>query len=290
MKILIIGKGYIGERCANAWGSEAVLTNKLVSTKEEVIALIDEHHPDAVFNAAGVRGRPNVDWCENNQLETILGNTKLPIIIAEACQERNVYLLHIGSGCIFYGDSPHADKAWRENDFGNPVPVYSRSKWAADLVLSTLPNVGIGRIRMPIDSVPSAGNLIDKLASFKKVIDVENSVTIIDDMILVFYQLMQKKAAGIFHVTNPGTLKHRELLSLYEELVDPNHTNEWISNDDLVQQGLAEKGRSNNFLASENLTKVGIEMREVHEALRDTMQMYAVLKKQGVQNSGGPTC
>lgn len=279
MKILIIGKGYIGERCAKEWGSDAILADKRVSTKEDMLALIDEHKPDAVLNAAGVRGVPNVDWCETHQLETIQGNTMLPIMIAQACQEKNVYLLHIGSGCIFYGDSPHEDKAWREDDFGNPIPVYSRSKWAADLVLSTLSNVGIGRIRMPIDSIPSAGNLIDKLAAFSKVIDVENSVTIIDDMIAVFYQLMQKKAEGIFHVTNPGTLKHRELLALYEELVDPNHKNEWIRNDDLVKQGLASKGRSNNILTSENLKKYGIEMREVHEALRDTMMKYAQLKK-----------
>lgn len=290
MKILIIGKGYVGERCATTWGSEAILTDKMVSTKEDVLALIDEHQPDAVFNAAGVRGRPNVDWCEDHQLETILGNTKLPITIAEACQERGVYLLHIGSGCIFYGDSTHPDKAWREDDFGNPVPVYSRTKWAADLVLSTLPNVGIGRIRMPIDAVPSPGNLIDKLASFSKVVDVENSVTIVEDMIRVFYELMQKKAEGIFHVTNPGILKHRELLALYEELVDPSHTNEWIPNDDLVKQGLATKGRSNNFLASENLKKVGIEMREVHEALRETMVKYAQLKKASTQSEGGLAC
>ncbi|PIR74404.1 MAG: hypothetical protein COU35_02355, partial [Candidatus Magasanikbacteria bacterium CG10_big_fil_rev_8_21_14_0_10_47_10] len=199
------------------------------------------------------------------------------------------YLLHIGSGCIFYGDSPHPDKKWREYDMGNPTEVtYSRTKWAADLVLSTLPNVGIGRIRMPIDFVPSPQNMIDKLASFPKVIDVENSVTIVDDMISVFHQLMEKKAGGIFHVTNPGILKHKEIVALYEEMVDPSHTNEWISNDDLVKQGLAKKGRSNNFLASERLGEIGIEMREVHEAMRDTMKKYAELKKQGVQGDGAP--
>ena len=281
MKILIIGGGYVGERCKAAW-SEAVLSTKRINSKEDVLALLDEHKPDAVLNAAGVRGKPNVDWCETHQLETILGNTKLPITIAEACQEKGVYLLHIGSGCIFYGDSAHEDKKWRESDMGNPTEVtYSRSKWAADLVLSTLPNVGIGRIRMPIDWIPSSNNMIDKLASFPKVIDVENSVTIVDDMVNVFHQLMEKKATGIFHVTNPGTLKHKEIVALYEEMVDPTHKNEWISNDDLVKQGLATKGRSNNFLSSENLSKVGIQMREVHEAMRDTMEKYTKMKKEG---------
>lgn len=292
MKILIIGGGYVGQRCADAWGANAVLATDRITSKDDVLRLLAQHQPDAVLNAAGVRGKPNVDWCEDHQLETILGNTKLPIVIAEACQEKGVYLLHIGSGCIFYGDSAHPDKQWREYDMGNPTEVtYSRTKWAADLVLSTLPNTGIARIRMPIDYIPSEQNMIDKLASFPKVIDVENSVTIVDDMVTVFYQLMEKKAPGIFHVTNPGILKHKEIVALYEEMVDPNHTNEWINNDDLVKQGLAKKGRSNNFLSSERLHEFGIEMREVHEAMRDTMQKYAALKKQGAPTqAGGPTC
>ena len=275
MKILIVGKGFIAKRCLDTWGEEAVMPGEKIYNKEDALTIIDKYQPDVILNAAGSTGRPNVDWCEDHQTETIAGNTLLPIVLALACQERGVYLLHIGSGCIYYGDSPHPDKKWRENDFGNPTAVYSRAKWATDLVLTTLPNVGIARIRMPIDSQPGERNLIDKLAKYPKIIDVENSVTIVDDMIEVFHQLLEKKAVGIFHVTNPGILKHRELIALYEELVDPNHKNDWITNDDLVKQGLATKGRSNNFLASENLEKIGIKMREIHEALRDTMEKYA---------------
>ncbi len=281
MKILIFGNGYMGNRCKETWGDQAVLSTVQVVSKEDALQEIKRVQPDAVLNAAGVRGRPNVDWCDTHQMETVLGNTVLPILLAEACAEVGVYLLHMGSGCIFYGDSPHPDKAWREEDFGNPLPTYSRAKYAVDLVLSTLENVGIARIRMPIDHIPSAGNLIDKLASFPKVIDVENSVTIVEDMISVFYQLMEKKAPGIFHVTNPGTLRHRQIIALYEELVDSTHKNEWIRNDDLVKLGLATKGRSNNFLASTHLAEFGITMRPALDALRDTMKKYAAAKKQG---------
>lgn len=278
MKILLFGKGYIGERCAQAWGDEAVLSDVIVSSVDDALREIQRVQPDVVFNAAGIKGKPNVDWCDDHPLETIRGNTIMPLLLADACQQAGVYMLHMGSGCIFYGDSPHPDKAWREDDFGNPLPVYSRSKWAADLALSTLSNVGVARIRMPIDWMPAPGNLIDKLASFAKVIDVENSATIVEDMIDVFHQLLEKRAAGIFHVTNPGTIRHRDLLAMYKELVDPNHTCEWISNDELVSQGLATKGRSNNFLASENLGRVGIAMRPIKEALRDTMEKYAAAK------------
>ncbi len=280
MKILIFGKGMVGSRCAEAW-PDAVLSDVRVVTKEDALAEIRRHNPDAVLNAAGVTGKPNVDWCDQpgNQLPTILGNTLMPIVLAQACQEAGVYLLHVGSGCIFYGDSPHADKKWREDDFGNPLPAYSRSKWAADLVLSTLPNVGIARIRMPLDHQPGSRNLIDKLAKYPKVIDVENSVTVVDDMVDAFRQLLEKKGEGIFHVTNPGTIKHRELLGLYEELVDPSHTNEWITAEELVTTGLATKLRSNNFMHSSRLEALGIHMRPAKEALRDTMEKYARLTR-----------
>lgn len=278
MKILIIGKGFIGSRCAETWKDEAVVADRRINSVADARALLDEHTPDVVLNAAGVRGKPNVDWCETNQRETILGNTILPLLIAEACQERGIYLLHLATGCIFYGASPDP-RGWTEDDYANPVAVYSKTKYAADLALSTLSNVGIARFRMPIDSIPSEGNLIDKLARFPKVIDVENSVTIVEDLVSVLYQLLEKRGTGIFHTTNPGTIKHKEIMALYEELVDPAHKNEWITEEDLVTQGLAVKKRSNNFMQSRNLEKFGIHMRPIREAMRGTMEKYARLVK-----------
>lgn len=278
MKILIIGAGWLGRRCAESW-SDAVISDKIVNSVDDVLALLDEHKPDAVLNAAGIVGKPNVDWCETNQTETIKGNTILPLIIAEACQKRGIYLLHMATGCIFYGDAP--DKvAWKEDDYANPVAVYTRTKYAADLCLATLPNVGIARIRMPIDSIPFAANLVDKITKYPRVIDVENSLTIVPDMIRVFHELLEKKAEGIFHVVNPGTIKHREIIAMYEELVDPARPkNEWIAEEDLVGVGLAKKKRSNNFMSSSNLEKYGIHMQPVKEALREALTEYAKLKK-----------
>lgn len=273
MKILIIGKGYLGTRCAESW-DDVVLSDKRVETVEDVEALIDAHSPDVVLNAAGVVGKPNVDWCETHEMETIKGNTILPITVAEACQNKNVYMLHMATGCIFYGKSAHGGP-WTEEDYGNPVAVYTKSKFAADLALSALPNVGIARIRMPLDSKPHPANLIDKLSKYEKVIDVENSITVVDDMIDVFYQLLEKKAEGIFHVTNPGSIKHKEIMALYEKHVNPNHKNEWIKEDELVRLGLADKRRSNNIMTSLNLPKYDIKMKPIKQAVEDALKKYA---------------
>ncbi len=274
MKILVVGKGYIGQRCIDAWGEEAIVGEGHITSVDEALNLIDKHHPDVVFNAAGVRGKPNVDWCETHQYETYQGNVVLPFNLATACKERQLYMLHIGSGCVFYGESPDP-KGWKEDDFANPIAYYSKCKYAADLALGSLSNVGVARIRVPLDDRPYPGNIIDKLAAYPKIIDVSNSLTVIPDMISVFHQLLEKKASGIFHVTNPGAIEYKELMALYKRLVDPNQTNEWINEDDLVSQGLTTKKRSTNRLQSANLEKIGIHMPEIHGAVEGAMEDYS---------------
>ncbi|MEI6627452.1 MAG: sugar nucleotide-binding protein [bacterium] len=279
MKILIIGAGYIGQRCAKEW-PDAILSDKIIRTPEDVLELLDLYNPDAVLNAAGIVGRPNVDWCETNQAETVWGNSVLPLIIAKACAERGVYLLHIGTGCIYYGykDDP---KGWNESDETTPLAVYTKAKYAADIALSALPNVGVGRIRMPIDYIPYRGNFIDKLVSFKQIISVENSVTVIEDMVWAFYKMIEKRAEGIYHVVNPGSLTHREIMILYKAFVNPDHKNEWIKESDLLKLGLTKKQRSNNILNTEKLASIGVNMRHIHDAIIDTMKKYAEYKKFG---------
>ncbi|MBD3251859.1 sugar nucleotide-binding protein [Candidatus Uhrbacteria bacterium] len=276
-KVLIIGAGYLGHRFQEAM-EDVLLTDKIIDTVRDVEDLLREYHPEAVLNCAGTTGVPNVDWCESHPVETYKGNTVLPLLLAEACQKHGIHLTHLGSGCVFYGTSPE-EAGWREEDHANPSATYSRSKYAADLVLTTLPNVAIARLRMPIDSRPGARNLIDKLANYPKIIDVENSVTVVDDLIDVVRQLIEKRGEGIFHVVNPGTMRHKDLMTLYKELVDPDHTCEWITEDDLVRQGLAVKRRSNNIMQSHRLEEIGIHMRPINEALCDTMIKYAEAKR-----------
>ena len=164
--------------------------------------------------------------------------------------------------------------SWKEYDFANPVSYYSKTKYAADLALADMPNVAIVRLRMPMDSVPGPRNTITKLASYRKVIDVTNSITVVDDLMKVIAGIIEKRATGIFHAVNPGPVSHREILSLYRENVDPTHSCEFISDDELVASGLAAKPRSNCILSSKRLADLGLHMRPAKEALRDAMIVY----------------
>lgn len=279
-KILIFGPGFLGTKFHLATEG-SVLSKADIADPAQVRAALDEHRPDAVANFAGKTGKPNVDWCETNKLPTMRSNVVGALVLAEACAERGVHFTHISSGCIFYGPSPDP-RGWREDDFANPSAFYSRTKYAADLVLSQLPNVAIVRLRMPIDSEPGERNLITKLAKYPKIIDVENSVTVVDDLMEAINGIIEKRGTGVFHAVNPGTMKHRDLMKLYVELVDPAHRNEWIMEADLVAQGLATKARSNNIMQNTRLPELGIHLRPIDVALRDCMEKYALAHRASI--------
>ena len=104
---------------------------------------------------------------------------------------------------------------------------------------------------------------------------VGDSVTVIDDLVGVVAALAARRASGVFHATNPGTLRHRDLLALYREVVDPSHRCELIGEGELVARGLAAAPRSNCVLASPRLAELGLAMRPIGVALADVMSRYA---------------
>lgn len=273
MKTLIFGAGFLGQRLASALSGAKLLPTDITDKAAVRQALRDER-PSAVINAAGKTGKPNVDWCESHQSETYRVNVTGALLLAEACAEAGAYLLHLGSGCVFYGDSPDP-RGWREDDFANPISFYSRTKYAADLVLSRLPGVSVARLRMPIDGAPGARNLITKLAGYREVVDVENSVSVVDDLVEGVRGIVERRLEGVFHVTNPGTMRHRDLLALYREYVDSSHHSRLITEEELLSHGLVSKPRSNCILQSERLAQAGIALRPIGEALEDVMRKYA---------------
>ena len=272
-KIVVFGAGFLGRRMSQEIPG-AVLSRADITDKAAVLAALRDTGADAAINAAGKTGRPNVDWCESHPVETYRSNVIGALTVAEACADTGAHLLHLASGCIFYGPSP-TPGGWLEDDHANPSALYSRTKYAADLVLSRLPGVAVARLRMPIDEVPGERNLITKLSRYPEVIDVENSVTIVSDLVGVAAQLVEKRATGVFHVVNPGPMRHRDLLALYREIVDPAHRYTLIGEEELVARGLAVKARSNCILQSPRLAALGISLRPIEVALRETMERYA---------------
>src|SRR3989344_994869 len=267
---LIFGNGWIGNKFKeylNAPLSQVNITDKVAVQKE-----LNQYKPDVVINTAGKTGKPNIDLCEDHKLETIDSNITGALVLLKECTDKNILLVHLSSGCIFSGASPK-NGGFTEEDEPNPVSFYSWTKMMADDVLKKFPTL-IVRLRMPVDSIPSPRNLITKLAGYKNIIDVENSVTIIDDFLGAVKSLIEKKKTGIYNITNPGTAKHKDILQWYKEIVDPKHTYNLITAEELFSKGLAKAGRSNCILNTKKLENEGIHLRDAKTAIIECLKEY----------------
>jgi UDP-glucose 4,6-dehydratase len=111
LKFLIYGRtgwigGLLGKICEKQgicyeYGSGR-LENR--SQLEKDIATVKPTH---VFNAAGVTGRPNVDWCESHKVETIRANVVGTLTLADVCKQNDLLLVNYATGCIFEYDEKH---------------------------------------------------------------------------------------------------------------------------------------------------------------------------------------
>ena len=203
--------------------------------RESLSKEIDEYKATHVINAAGVTGRPNVDWCEDHKPETIRTNVIGCLNVADLCAEKNVYHLLYATGCIFEYDDEFkiGGKGFKEEDKPNfHGSYYSHTKAIVEELLSVYPTTCTLRVRMPISDDLSHRNFITKIVKYDRVVDIPNSMTVLTDMLPVSLVMAEKKLTGVYNFCNPGAISHNECLALYKKHVDPDYTWENFSVDE----------------------------------------------------------
>tara|TARA_Y100000310_G_scaffold231073_1_gene233598 strand:- start:660 stop:2489 length:1830 start_codon:yes stop_codon:yes gene_type:complete len=268
-KGIIFGEGYLGTKLRDFLGYSSTKLNPL--NLEKLKEFLDKEKPDIVINAIGKTGRPNIDWCEENKQATIESNTIVAANLCIECSKRNIYFVHLGSGCIYYGDK--GGSGFTEEDEPNfyGPQFYAKSKILAEKILKEFPCL-ILRIRMPIGEEPHERNLIDKLLKYEKLIDIQNSMTTIPHLLKATKKLIDEKRIGIYNMVNPGTTSAAEIIKMYKELINPNHNFTELSVEglDLITKGK----RSNCFLNSDKLKSEGIFLPEIHDAVKECLLKY----------------
>jgi len=267
MKVLIFGaRGYLGASFAEIY-PDAITPSVDISDGTQVAAALDEHQPDVVINAAGKTGRPNVDWCEDHKQETLASNVTGPLVLLRHCALRNIYWVHLGSGCIYAGDND--GKGFTEEDTPNFMgSFYSRTKSWSDQILKEFP-VLVLRLRMPFDGTDAPRNLITKISGYKSVLDVQNSITYLPDFFVAAQKLIEKRKTGVYNMVNPGSISPFEIMQKYQEIVDPSHSFERLTLDGIGAVTKAE--RSNCVLQPKKLKEEGITMKPVNEAVEEAL-------------------
>ena len=161
---------------------------------------------------------------------------------------------------------------------GAPIPedypanyvgsFYSLTKGMVDALSPNFKHALTLRLRMPISDDLSGRNFLTKIASYARVIDVPNSVTILHDLLPVALTLAARRITGTFNFTNPGTMSHNECLALYKEIIDPDF---WYANFSEAEQAkILKAGRCNNNLATDKLEAALPDVKIPH--VRDSMR------------------
>lgn len=290
MKTLIFGNGFV----ASHLNKDFRRFQYKVHSKEDVKDAVSFYKPDAIINCIGYGGVKNIDDCEDGRNKTYIANTILPLIISEVCRDNNIYLAHIGSGCIFYGESPNIicseevigrnpfygdevykhichDNGWRETDATIPQSFYSRTKYASDLILSQLENTSVLRLRMPISPKPNPRNIITKISKYNKLLNAKNSLTFLEDFAPILDKFVNERITGVYHVTNPTPLSPVDIMNEYKKYV-PSHSFEEINEEQLDEITIAK--RSTCILNTDKLNGLGIKMLDSAELIESTIKRY----------------
>ena len=266
MDILIYGKnGWIGgkliEHINNNFPEiKLSVSNVRLENYGELINELDEIKPSRVILAAGLTGRPNVDWCEDNKDETLNINVIGVSVLASECNKRNIHFTYLGTGCIYEYDENHTiedalknSNGFTETDEPNfDKSFYSKTKIITENILKNMKNVLTLRLRMPLSDDLHLRNFITKITKYEKVVNVPNSMSILHDLVPIIVDMSITKKVGIYNFTNPGVISHNDILSLYKQYINPEFT--WKNFTLEEQSKILKAGRSNNSLDSSKLS------------------------------------
>ena len=103
------GKGWIAghlHTLLQAQGQQVSTSTVRMEDREAVLAELEHQKPTHVLNCAGVTGRPNVDWCEDNKEATIRSNVIGTLNLADCCYLKGIHCTVFATGCKFIWNAP----------------------------------------------------------------------------------------------------------------------------------------------------------------------------------------
>jgi len=283
MKWLIYGsKGWIGGQVVDILSemNEEVIPGKSrVDSTVEVKQELKDHCPDRVLCLVGRthgEGYSTIDYLEQKGklVENVRDNLFSPVSLAILCQQMNIHLTYLGTGCIFTDKCPEETEGYDEGSFPNFTGSgYSTVKGFTDRLMHMFEETALNvRIRMPIVGYTNPRNFISKISKYKKVINIQNSMTVLPELLPIMIDLAKNKNTGTINLTNPGTISHNEILDMYKMYVDKNFEYQNFTLEE--QDAILASERSNNKLDTTKLQEMYPEVMTIHDSVKSLFQNY----------------
>jgi dTDP-4-dehydrorhamnose reductase len=278
--ILLIGSsGYIGSAMATCLTRHRLQFQSVSYTQCGSLArIIRDCNAEFLINCAGYTGKPNVDACELNREACYAGNVTLPLQIAQACDLCSIPWGHVSSGCIFSGSRANGT-GFTETDEPNfcfespPCSYYSGTKATAEQeLLPYIDRLYQWRPRMPFNHIDSLRNYLSKLQRYDRLLNARNSITHLDEFAEACVQSWLRRIPfGTYNVVNSDSITTIEVVSMIKSILKSNKSFEFFANEDEFMQQAANAPRSNCILDNSKLLATGIAMRNVHDAIEESL-------------------
>lgn len=249
-------------------------------SSDDLANYFEHHEISSLINCAGYTGKPNVDACELEKADCLAGNAVLPGTIAEACKKVGISWGHVSSGCVFTGKR-HDGEGFKESDAPNfsfrqnNCSFYSGTKALGEEVLGAYHNCYIWRLRIPFSNVDSSRNYLSKLMRYNTLLEAENSLSNLPEFVTAALNCFEKQVPyGIYNLTNPGSVTTSEVVQLLRETGVCDREFEYFQDEEEFMSLAAATPRSNCVLDSSKAAAAGLNMTDVHQSLRNSLENW----------------
>lgn len=227
-------------------------------------------------------GYNNIDYLEQKGklVENIRDNLTAPLIMAQICREKNVYLSMLGTGCIYENNESTKNKIFTEKDDANFFgSSYSIVKGQTDFLIKHLfPEVLYLRIRMPISKDKNKKSFLSKIISYPKIYSTLNSVTVLEDAFAATLDMIKQKKQGLVNLVEPNPITHKEILDMYQNICDADHHCVYVNEEEHDQLLIAK--RSKNVLDTSLLkSMVSSEIWQTHYSLNSRDKIEKIFQE-----------
>lgn len=286
MKVLIYGsRAWIGGKVVEQFrknGVEVVegkvRVDNITDLEDEIINVQPTHIVSTIGRTHGTYNDTvygTIDYLEQpgKLVENVRDNLFSPVVLAMMGKKHNCHVTILSTGCIYTYDDKHPyeeevngfKEREKPNFFGSG---YSTVKGFTDQLLNLFDDSVLSlRIRMPITSErDNSRNFIYKITHYAKICSIKNSMSVLDELIPIMCDSIEKSYVGPINFTNPGLISHNEILYMYKEIVDPKFIWENFTIDE--QNAILDSGRSNNFMDTSRLEELYPNVMSIKESVK----------------------
>lgn len=214
----------------------------------------------------------DVDGCERDPAKADLVNHLGAANIAQAAKNVGAWVIAVGTDFVFSGDQA---EPYTERSTPDPVSVYGSSKLAGErAVLDADPSFAVARTAWVYGGAGkhfprTVLTMVRDRGSMTVVDDEVSGPTFAGDLAEALVALVEKRPAGILHLTNEGAVSRYGLAKAVVEaaggdpdMIQPTSTEEFLS-----RYPLPARRPANSSLANNRAAQLGVRLPEWRDAV-----------------------